>query len=115
MRLITSEIGFRIESGMIDVSNYADNCYPRLRFRRANLDSLADSITVRPVTLCHLLVDDHHVGLATAIATIKLASLQERNAHRAKIVWQDAAIANARRLARIEGATFNRQLTVWIT
>src|ERR1041384_5277520 len=108
MRLVSSQIGFCIDPGVIHVADHTGNRHPRLAFRWTNLYPFADGIAVRPVALGHLLVDDDDVGLAAGVALVKLATLKQRNAHRAKVVWQDTAITDARSFTGPKRSTLDR-------
>src|SRR5882724_476433 len=113
MRLEGSEVRLCFQTRMLHITDNADDRQPGFTFGRPYFDSFANSLfRSYPESSRHCFIDDGDIGRSPIVALIKLASAEQGNAHRAKIIWQDATKTCGRGFAGIERATLNGQLAV---
>src|SRR5262245_17928595 len=90
--LVQVEPGVLVEVPVLDTRNDSNDSQPRVSSRStADANAFADWILGRPVAAYDLLVDDRHRKRAFDVGILERAALQNRNAHRGKIVRRSAA------------------------
>src|SRR6516225_2121076 len=90
-RQVKEWLGGLAQAAVLHISGDAYYSEPIAR----QLETLAESVAFRPVAARHRLIDDDHRLSAFLIPFIEIAALQQRNAHRLKIVRADSFIVEA--------------------
>src|SRR5262245_64139970 len=74
---------------MVNVAHHADDSAPGRVRTRAQVQALANGITIGPEVLGHRLVHHDDLGSLCSIRVGQLPALLERNAHRLEVVGTD--------------------------